>query len=159
MARKDMAMSIHVRRGSGCALGVCVAAHTVGREASRGSFSQERTSVQDSMVLSEAEQKEGLPECVFWRCVAVDAQVIPALNLFEHHVRRADRLEATLIRTKNVGILWHGAFQAGQKGENIAKVLPDYLILKVIRDSGAPVLIHQGANTHLHQAEDVVMKL
>jgi hypothetical protein len=31
--------------------------------------------VQDSMVLSEAEQREGLPECVFWRCVAVDAQV------------------------------------------------------------------------------------
>ena len=47
--------------------------------------SQERVSMQDSMVLSEAEQKEGLPECVFWRCVAVDAQVRPALTLL--HVR------------------------------------------------------------------------
>ena len=66
----------------------CVAVNTVGRKGRRGSRTQENISVQDSMVLSEAEQKEGLPECAFWRCVAVDAQVRPALNLgFATYVR------------------------------------------------------------------------
>ena len=32
-------------------------------------------SLQNTMVLSEIEKKEGLPGCVYWRCVALDAEV------------------------------------------------------------------------------------
>lgn len=31
--------------------------------------------LQETMVLSEAERREGLPECTFWRCAAIDPQV------------------------------------------------------------------------------------
>ena len=31
--------------------------------------------MQNTMILSEAEKGEGLPSCLFWRCVAVDSRV------------------------------------------------------------------------------------
>lgn len=36
---------------------------------------QPSLSLQESMGLSDAERREGLPECTFWRCAAIDAQV------------------------------------------------------------------------------------
>lgn len=33
------------------------------------------------MALSDAERKEGLPECSFWRCAAIDPQVLSSTNM------------------------------------------------------------------------------